>query len=112
MLINLVLQILGFPLILLSWVGGVINLVLPSWLTTTIQSVMGGSGPLNTLLPMYPHVGMAGLAGQLGIMTLFGWLVILMGYLIQLTLAYKLVKVFIGILPWHTGGASIGTGGR
>lgn len=112
MIFTLVLWILSIPLALLTYAGQLINFIIPTWLNETITNIIGGSGVLNTVFPMYPHPGMAGLAGQVGIMTLFGWLVLLMGYLIILSLAYKLIKIFIGVLPWHTGGANIQTGGK
>lgn len=112
MIFTLILYILSMPILLLTYVGGLINFILPTWITSTLTSVMGGSGILNTVVPMYPHPAMAGLVATIGLMTIFGWTVILMGYLIVLSLAYKLIKIIIGILPWHTGGTNIQTGGR
>lgn len=112
MLINIALYILSLPLYILSLFSGVINTVIPSWLTTGIDNIMGGTGVLNTFLPMYPHAGMSGLAGQIGIMTIFGWAVTLMGYLITLSLAYKLIRLLVALLPWNTHGANIKTGGH
>jgi|SRR5579862_66967 len=112
MIINIVIFILSIPIYLLSLFSGLLNSVLPQWLTTEIQTIMGGSGILNTVFPMYPHAGMAGLAGQIGIMTIFGWAVTMMGYLIVLSLGYKLIKMLFGLLPWNTAGANIKTGGN
>lgn len=112
MIVNIVLFILSLPIYILSLFSGLLNSVLPPWLTIGITNIMGGTGILNTVLPMYPHTGMAGLAGTTGIMPIFGWAVTLMGYLMVLSLAYKLIKLLFGLLPWNTAGANIGTGGR
>ncbi len=110
MIPNAVLWTVSLPLDILGFIGNAIAFVFPQWITDTIQSVMGGSGVLNTVFPMYPHPGMAGLAGQIGIMTILGFLVTMMGYLIILSLGYKLIKIVLGMFSIGAG-PSIGTGG-
>lgn len=111
MIINFILFIISLPLYLLSLFSGILNSIFPPWLTLEINNIMGGTGVLNTVLPMYPHPGMAGLAGTLGIMTIFGWAATLMGYLIILSLAYKLIKIILGMSSVGQG-PHVGTGGR
>jgi hypothetical protein len=112
MILNIVIFILSIPIYLLSLLGGLLNVLTPPWFTDTIANTMGGSSWLNSLFPMYPHPAMTGLAAVLGIMPIFGWMVTLMGYLIVLTLGYKLIKMLFGLLPWNTAGADIKTGGH
>ncbi len=112
MIINIVLFVLSLPIYILSLFSGLLNSVMPLWMTQTIANVLGGTGILNTVFPMYPHPGMAGLAGSIGIMTIFGWAVTLMGYILTLSLAYKFIKLIVGILPWNTSGVNIQTGGK
>lgn len=112
MIINIVLFIISIPIYLLSLFAGLINSLMPLWITDTIQNTIGGSAWLNSIFPMYPHPTMTGLAATLGIMTIFGWMVTLMGYLLVLSLGYKLIKMLFGLLPWNTAGANIKTGGH
>jgi hypothetical protein len=111
MIPNTILFVFSLPLYLLQYVGGILNFALPPWLTDEIATIMGGTGILNTIFPIYPHPGMAGLAGSIGIMTLFGFAVTLMGYLLVLSLAYKLIKILLNLFSIGNG-PSIGTGGR
>lgn len=110
MLINLVVFLLSIPIYILSLLGSAVGAIMPPWMTQTIYQVMGGTGVLNTVFPMYPHEGMAGLAGQIGIMSIFGWFLTLMGYMMILSLSLKLIRLFFGILPWNTSGVKIATG--
>jgi hypothetical protein len=111
MIINVILFVMSIPLYILSLFSGLINSVFPAWFTSGITNIMGGTGILNTVFPMYPHPGMAGLAGQMGIMTVFGWAMVLMGYMITMSLAYKFIKILL--TQFSIGqGPSIGTGGR
>ena len=111
MIINVILFILSIPLYILSLFGGLLNAVFPTWFTQGIVNIMGGTGILNTIFPMFPHPGMGGLAGSLGIMPVFGWAVLLMGYLITLSLGYKFIKIILNMFSIGSG-PSIGTGGR
>lgn len=111
MIPNTILWVLSIPLYLLGYVSGLLNFVFPQWLTDGIANIMGGTGILNSVFPMYPHPGMAGLAGSIGIMTLFGFLVTFMGYMIVLSLAYKFIKILLNLFSIGAG-PSIGTGGR
>lgn len=111
MIPNIIIWILSIPLFILGWLGGILNLVFPLWLTDGIANIMGGTGVLNTFFPIFPHPGMAGLAGSLGIFTIFGWAATLMSYLISLSLAFKLIKILLNLFSIGNG-PSIGTGGR
>ena len=111
MIPNIILWILSLPLYLLQYMSGILNLVLPQWLTDTITRIMGGTGVLNTVFPMYPHPTMGGLVAQVGVMTIFGWTVTLMGYIVILSLAYKLIKILLNLFSIGNG-PQIGTGGR
>ena len=111
MIPNLILWIVSLPLDLLVFVAKLLPFAFPLWLSQGIANIMGGTGILNTFLPMFPHVGMNGLVGSLGLMTIFGWLVVLMGYLIILSLAYKFIKIIFSLASIGAG-PSIGTGGK
>jgi hypothetical protein len=111
MIPNMILWVLSLPLYLLQFVGNALAFVFPQWITDTIATTIGGSGFLQSIFPMYPHPGMAGLAGHLGIMTIFGFCVTLMGYLIILSLAFKLIKIVLGMFSIGQG-PEVGTGGR
>jgi hypothetical protein len=102
MLIAIAIFVLAMLTDTLAYLGGLINLVLPPWLNTGVANVLGGSGWINDIIPLYPHVGMAGLAGQIGFMTMFGWLMYLASILLMLRVGFWAIASLIGILPWHT----------
>ena len=110
MIPNAILWVISLPLYLLGYVAKLISFAFPLWLSQGIANIMGGTGILNTFLPMFPHAGMAGLVGSIGLMTMFGLVVVLMGYLIILSLAYKFMKILFSLFSIGAGPA-IGTGG-
>ena len=111
MIFTILLFIVSIPLYIFQFLGSIINFVLPTWLTSTLTNVMNGTGFLNSILPIYPHQGMAGLAGQIGMFTIFGWAVLVMGYIILLSLGFKLARIILHMFSIGQG-PEIGTGGR
>lgn len=103
MLADLPILIIVALLSFFSFLGGLAKIAIPPWLNQGISDIFAGStGWLNSILPMYPHPGMSGLAGQIGIMTIFGFVLFLAGVMVIVMIAYWLFKLILSLFPWST----------
>lgn len=102
MVTTLAIYLVSIPADVMIFIAGLFNSVTPTWMTTGINNIFQGSGFLQSILPIYPHPGMNGLAGQTGIMPMFGWFLVILGYLVIIRIGIWAVNMFISVLPWNT----------
>lgn len=106
MLASLGLYIAALPATILGKLGGAFLFVIPSWLNDGINTIFHGSGWLDTIFPIFPHPEMTGLVATIGIMTMFGWLLVLIGYAVLVLLVYWAIRFLVSVLPWSTHGVA------
>ena len=102
MLISIALYIISFPAYVLGQLGTVLQFSLPNWFLDGINNIFHGAGWLNTFLPIYVHAGYGGLAGETGIMPMFGWFLLVIGFVVMIRIAFWLIALLISVLPWNT----------
>lgn len=90
----------------LTWGLGLAGFFVPTWLNAGIAQILQGGAFAQAFLPLYATPGMTGLAGQMGIMNAFGFLLILMAAAITIKIVLKGVMLAIGLIPWNTTGAT------
>lgn len=102
MILALPVYFFGFVLRILAAIGGTIKFIIPVWLNDGLAWIMSGAGILNAFLPMYPHPEMSGLAAEMGIMTIFGWALVMLAALIGISILWWCISLLVGVLPWNT----------
>lgn len=102
MITSLPIFIFGTMFRIIGFIGAGLKILMPLWLNDGISWIMNGAGIINAFLPMYPHAEMTGLAHELGIMTIFGWALIMAAYAVEIVIIWWAVSFFVAILPWST----------
>jgi hypothetical protein len=102
MIIIFISYFIGALLDLLVLLLSTATLAIPNWLLQGMSDIFSGTAKLQFLLPMYPDPSLTGIASVAGIMTIVGWLLILIYAMWVLIILIWAIKFIVGILPWST----------
>ena len=102
MLANIFIYFITLFVNFLALIFSAFNVLVPNWIQSGISGILSGSTRLNALLPMYAHPSMSGIAGQTGLMPMFGFLLVMLGAVILIRLGFVFVNFILRLIPWNT----------